>query len=164
MLNDVRLAVLLLLWICGTTAPIAVAASGNLPDADGRAVIQYLNQSDYHSWQYWPGKEPFYPGRFPHGSLLTTYVSAGSYRAIKAKGGSIPAGEFVVKENFNAEKQLIAISVMYKLAGYNAAGGDWFWLKYLSDGTIQAEGKVSGCIGCHAAVKNNDWLFIAPLK
>jgi hypothetical protein len=53
---------------------------------------------------------------------------------------------------------------MYRQAGYNADGGDWFWLKYKPDGAILAEGKVGGCIGCHAAVQMNDWLFTGPVK
>jgi hypothetical protein len=159
-------AVTLLMVLAFTVEAMSAQSSGSdkLPGADGREVVGYLNQSEYHTWQPWPGKGAFYPGRFPHGSLLTTYVSKGAYQAVENKAGRIPPGQFIVKENFSSEKELIAINVMYKLAGYNAEGGDWFWLKYLPDGTIQAEGKVGGCIGCHAAVKNNDWLFIGPLK
>lgn len=160
------LIVTLLMAVLFTADGISGQAPGGdrLPGADGREVVAYLIQANYHSWPLWPGKEAFYPGRFPHGSFLTTYVSKGAYQAVERKSGRIPAGQFIVKENFNFEKQLVAINVMYKLTGYNAEGGDWFWLKYLPEGTIQAEGKVGGCIGCHAAVKSNDWLFIGPLK
>ena len=85
-------------------------------------------------------------------------------RRLRAKLGTFLLGEFVVKENYSPDKNLAAVTVMYKQTGYNAEGGDWFWLKYASDGTIQKEGKVGGCIGCHAAVKSNDWLFIGPVK
>lgn len=139
-------------------------AAADRPAASGKDVIYYLNQNDYQSWQLWPGKTKLYPGRHPHGALLTTYVSAGAFKAIEGKSGNIPAGEFIVKENFTPDKALAAVTVMYKLAGYNPEGGDWFWLKYAADGTIQKEGKVGGCIGCHAAVKTNDWLFIGPVK
>jgi hypothetical protein len=156
---------LVLVFVLTVYAIAAQQLSGDkLPAADGKAVIAYLNEARYQSWQFWPGKPKFYPGRFPHGSLLTTYVSEGTYRAVQDKVGRIPSGGFVVKENYTPEKQLVAITVMYKLAGYNAEGGDWFWLKDLPDGSIQAEGKVGGCIGCHAAVKGNDWLFIGPVK
>ena len=138
--------------------------AADLPTATGQDVINYLSEVNYQGWQLWPGKTKFYEGRHPHGSLLTTYVSKGAYQAIEGKAGSIPSGDFVVKENYTAEKKLAAVTVMYKQAGYNAEGGDWFWLKYAPDGTIQKEGKVGGCIGCHAAVKSNDWLFIGPVK
>jgi hypothetical protein len=158
------LALLLVIALTGYTSAAQQFSGDKLPETNGKAVIAYLNESGYQGWQLWPGKSKFYPGRFPHGSLLTTYVSKGTYRAVQAKAGRIPAGEFVVKENYTPEKQLVAITVMYKQAGYNTEGGDWFWLKYLPDGTIQAEGKVGGCIGCHAAVRGNDWLFIGPVK
>jgi hypothetical protein len=143
--------------------------SGNLfaaalPAATGQDVINYLNEVNYRSWQLWPGKAELYKGTHPHGALLTTYVSKGAYRAVENKTGSIPTGEFVVKENYTPDKKLAAVTVMYKQTGYNAEAGDWFWLKYGPDGSIQKEGKVSGCIGCHAAVKSNDWLFIGPVK
>jgi hypothetical protein len=148
----------------------AVATAANhvpseqLPAPKGKEVVAYLNQVNYTSWQLWPGKAKLYEGRHPHGSFLTTYVSKGAYKAIEGKKGSIPAGEFVVKENYTPEKQLDVITVMYRQAGYNADGGDWFWLKYKLEGTIMAEGQVGGCIGCHAAVKDNDWLFTGPIR
>ena len=157
-------AVLLLFASVGVLTAAHHVAGGNLPAATGKDVISYLNQMEYQTWPLWPGKSKLYEGRHPHGSFLTTYVSKGAFQAIEDKAGSIPAGEFIVKENYTAEKTLDAITVMYKQADYNADGGDWFWLKYAPDGTIQKEGKVSGCIGCHAAVKNNDWLFIGPVK
>lgn len=135
-----------------------------LPAAVGQDVISYLNEANYHGWALWPGKTELYKGRHPHGAFLTTYVSKGAYQAIDKKAGCIPSGEFVVKENYDADKKLAAITVMYKLAGYNAEAGDWFWLKYDPDGSVQKEGKVGGCIGCHAAVKSNDWLFAGPVK
>jgi hypothetical protein len=158
------LALLLLIALTGYVSAAQPLSGDKPPETDGKAIIAFLQESGYQGWQLWPGKPKFYPGRFPHGSLLTTYVSKGAYRAVRGKAGSIPTGEFVVKENYTPDKQLIAITVMYKQAGYNAEGGDWFWLKALPDGTIQEEGKVGGCIGCHAAVKNNDWLFIGPVK
>jgi hypothetical protein len=73
-------------------------------------------------------------------------------------------GGVIVKDNYAPDKNLAAVTVMYKQAGYNAEGGDWFWLKFALDRTIQKDGKVGDCISCHAAIKNNDWLFIGPAK
>lgn len=150
---------LLVVFVCAVNLSAAP-----LPAAAGQDVISYLNEVNYHGWSLWPGKTELYKGRHPHGAFLTTYVSKGAYQAIDKKAGSIPNGEFVVKENYDADKKLAAITVMYKLAGYNAEAGDWFWLKYAPDGSVQKEGKVGGCIGCHAAVKSNDWLFAGPVK
>lgn len=47
--------------------------------------------------------------------------------------------------------------------GFSLAG-DWFWAKYTAAGKIEKEGKVSGCINCHSAVIDNDWIFTGPVK
>ena len=59
---------------------------------------------------------------------------------------------------------LAAITVMYKVKGYNPEGNDWFWVKYAADGKAQAEGKVQGCINCHGKKKDNDYIFIGSIK
>ena len=162
----VKLTFLFLSLVVASTAFAAHHMAGeNAPAADGKAVIEYLNQQKYQdNWQLWPGKSELYKGTHPHGAFLTTYVSAGAYKAIEEKAGGIPDGGFIVKENYSPEKKLAAVTVMYKKSGYNPEGGDWFWLKYAPDGKIEKEGKVGGCIGCHSAVQTNDWLFIGPLK
>lgn len=48
---------------------------------------------------------------------------------------------------------------MYKIAGYNPDGGDWYWAKYKADGTVEAAGQPKGCINCHRVQQDNDWLF-----
>ena len=48
---------------------------------------------------------------------------------------------------------------MYKVKGYNPAGGDWFWAKYDPEFNILAEGMVKGCLNCHGSAKANDYVF-----
>lgn len=135
------------------------------PAPDGKAVIDYITKDNpYQQWDLWPGKDKLYKGQHPHGAFLTTYVSPLALGAIEAKGGTMLDTSFVVKENYTPEKTLAAITVMYKKEGYNPEGGDWFWLKFTPDGSIEAEGKVAGCIGCHKSVEGNDWLFTGPIK
>jgi hypothetical protein len=112
----------------------------------------------------WPGKTALYKGTEPHGVLLTTYVNGAALKAIEGKKGSLPVGAIVAKENYMPDKKLAAITVMYKVKGYNPQAGDWFWVKYLPDGKIEAEGKVDMCIGCHGSKKENDYVFTGPLK
>jgi hypothetical protein len=135
------------------------------PAADGKAVIDYITKDNpYQKWDLWPGKGELYKGQHPHGAFLTTYVSPLALGAIEAKGGKMLDTSFIVKENYTPEKKLAAITVMYKKEGYNPEAGDWFWLKFSPAGTIEKEGKVAGCIGCHKSVEGNDWLFTGPLK
>ncbi len=159
-----------LLLVCLAIALTACAeeervAQPSAPEAEGAAVIQYITEVDpYQGWALWPDKGKLYEGKHPHGAFLTTYVSSGALPAITGKAGVIPDRAFVVKENYTPEKKLAAVTVMYKLKGYNPSGGDWYWLKYGADGTIEKQGMVEGCIGCHTAVKDNDWLFTGPVK
>lgn len=161
-----RYLVLLLVVLLGFVLSVGVMAMSHKghPETDGQAVIDYITKTDdYRQWSLWPGKGKLYKGQHPHGSLLTTYVSVEGIKTFEDKMATMPNGAIVVKENYTADKKLDAITVMYKSKGYNASGGDWFWLKYGPDGKIMKEGKVGGCIGCHASVMSNDWLFTGPL-
>lgn len=143
----------------------AMTAKKALPSADGKMVWEYLTKTNpYQDWELWPGKEKLYKGQHPHGAFLTTYVCKPAARAITEKAGKLPEGAMVVKENYSPEKTLAAITVMYRIKGYNPEAGDWYWAKYGADGTIQKEGKVDGCINCHNAAQANDWLFTGPVK
>jgi len=155
----------LLLLLIGAGAGTGLAAEGKVLAPEGKAVVGYLTKTvEYRSWPHWPGKGSLYQGQHPHGAFLTTYVNPEAAKAISARAGTLPDGAMVVKENYSADKQLAAITVMYRVKGYNPEGGDWFYLKYAPDGSIDKEGKVAGCIGCHAAVRGNDWLFTGPVK
>ncbi|RME36897.1 MAG: hypothetical protein D6794_07830, partial [Deltaproteobacteria bacterium] len=134
------------------------------PAPEGKAVWAYLKDAGYTSWPLFPGKDKLYQGRHPHGAWLTTYVSPDALAAIQAKKGMLPNGALVVKENYSPEKKLAAVTVMYRVAGYDSEAGDWFWAKYAPDGKVLKEGKVKGCIQCHQAVISNDWIFTGPVK
>jgi hypothetical protein len=130
-----------------------------LPGAEGAAVYSYITTvSKYQDWDLWPGKDKMYKGQPPHGAFLTTYINKAAKSAIDA-GKVTGAGAILVKENYSPEKKLAAVTVMYKVAGYNPDANDWFWAKYAADGKVQKEGKVEGCIKCHGAKKVNDYVF-----
>ncbi len=112
----------------------------------------------YQNWALWPGKGKLYKGKEPHGSLLTTYVNEVALDSIKKAQGMTDRA-MIVKENYDANKKLMAVTVMYKVKGYNPEGGDWFWAKYDPKMEIQAEGKVKECMDCHGTVKDNDYIF-----
>lgn len=136
-----------------------------LPAAEARAVIDYITETTpYQNWELWPGKGKLYKGQHPHGAFLTTYVNPAAAKALQQKSGQLPDGAIIVKENYTPEKTLAAVTVMYRKAGFNPSAGDYFWVKYLADGTIEKSGKVDGCINCHGTVKDNDWLFTGPIK
>ncbi len=117
----------------------------------------------YKTWELWPGKGKLYTGTKPHGALLTTYVNDIALKSLDKKKG-FSNNSIIVKENYTPEKKLAAVTVMYKIKGYDPAGGDWFWAKYDPNFEILAEGKVKGCIACHGTAKDNDYVFTGKVK
>jgi hypothetical protein len=143
------------LWI----AALAWAGSG-MPATDGAALHKYITKtSPYTQWALWPGKGKLYKGTEPHGAFLTTYLNDKAAGGLKMRSEGMPIGSIIVKENYTPAKKLAALTVMYKTEGYNPDAGDWFWAKYAPDGTVQAEGKVAACIGCHQVAKARDYLM-----
>jgi len=134
------------------------------PGPDAAQLNEYINKSKpYTSWQLWPGKGKFYAGKEPHGSLLTTYVNETAHYSVKGRKG-MADGSIIVKENYTAAKKFVALTVMYKLKGYNPAGGNWFWAKYGQDGKAIASGKVDACLKCHGEKKDNDFIWTGEVK
>lgn len=150
--------VLSVLAACGAGSPA-------LPDTSGSAVDSYLDEIDYREqWELWPGKGELYQGVEPHGLLLTTYANEAALKAVNDKSGAMPEGAMIVKENYMPDGNYDSATVMYKVSDYNPDHNDWFFAKYGSDGTIQAEGRVEGCQACHSSVKDNDYIFTSPLQ
>jgi len=136
-----------------------------MPAADGATLWNYISDTKpYTGWALWPGKGKLYKGQEPHGILLTTYITKDAKKVIKGKKGMFKNGAIIVKENYMPDKTLDAITVMYKVKGFNPDAGDWFWAKYTPGGTVQAEGKPQGCINCHGVKKANDWVYTGEIK
>ncbi len=117
-----------------------------------------------------------YTGQHPHGAILDTIDGS-----VKVKGHT---GQVIVKRNYggdgvskktvsdNPGKYLKAITVMFKReSGYDSDNRDWFWAKYLPDGSLDknpkgmqlagrvAKGAAAGCIACHKAAPGGDYVF-----
>ncbi|MFP7570018.1 cytochrome P460 family protein [Marivita sp. S2033] len=117
-----------------------------------------------------------YEGTDPHGMMLETF-----YTTAEVDGHS---GPLVIKRNYgpegvsvdevlgNPDQHLDAVTIMFKReAGYDAENGDWFWAKYLPDGSLDknpaglqlagrvAKGTDAGCIACHSGAAGEDYLF-----
>lgn len=145
-------------------APAPAQMQAARPDTTAGALWAHLEQADYRTWPLWPGKATLYTGTEPHGMLLTTYLNGAALDAVTNKAGRMPAGAVIVKENYMPDSTLAAITIMYKAPGYNSQVGDWFFMKRLADGTVEASGRVAGCQGCHASKAANDYLFTGSLS
>jgi hypothetical protein len=165
----IMMAAALILTFAGLSLAIHIGSEGT---DEGRGELlngpnlwKYITvDKPYTKWNLWPGKGKMYEGTEPHGALLTVYVTKGARQAIEKKKGKIANAAIIVKENYKPDKTLAAITVMYKGKGYNPEAGDWFWAKYNPDGSVDKEGKVAGCIKCHSAKADNDWVFTGDIK
>jgi len=115
-----------------------------------------------------------YEGVAPHGMMLETFYTTATV------GGH--TGDLLVKRNYGPEgvtedevlndpgKHLGAVTVMFRREkGYDSDNQDWFWAKFLPDGSLDknpkgmqlagrvAKGAEKGCIACHS--NEDDYVF-----
>jgi hypothetical protein len=151
------------------TVAIAVEQVADVPATDEDMAIaaelwQTMQDEDYREqWATVPGKGTFYQGQPPHGALLSTFLNALAAEAMNAQADEMPDGAVIVKENYTADQVLINATVMLKRAAYDPDHNDWFWAAFTPEGEIAMAGQAAMCIGCHAAVRSNDYIFTFPL-
>lgn len=118
-----------------------------------------------------------YEGIEPHGLMLETFFTEGTVAdhtgTLIVKRNYGPAGVSAEEVQMDPEGHLASITVMFRReAGYDPENQDWFWGKYLPDGTLDqnpagmrlagrvAKGADVGCIACHSGSEN--YLFTNP--
>ena len=116
----------------------------------------------YNSWPALPGHEGVVVSEAPHGGFVSLHIND----TAGADTTNFAMGSIIVKNNYADEmgNTLEAVTVMERREGFNAEGGNWFWAKYLPDGTLDESGMgiplagaVTGCVNCHSA--ESDWVF-----
>lgn len=81
---------------------------------------------------------------------MKKYINPIAQKGLDNAAQELPTGSIVVKENYMPDKKLAAVTVMYKAPGdYNEENANWFWLKRLANGEVEAAGKVESCQVCH---------------
>ncbi|MEZ4711780.1 MAG: cytochrome P460 family protein [Caldilineaceae bacterium] len=151
-----------------TTAPDAEPTAAAAEDEAYAANLwQRLQEEGYSAnWSTVPGKGTLYPGQPPHGAWLTTYLNDRALEALETQPGAMPNGAVIIKENYRSDESLASVTVMEKRAGYAPAYNDWYYARYGPDGSVQGGGQIASCMGCHAAVRSNDYVFtfvVAPV-
>jgi len=119
-----------------------------------------------------------YKGMHPHGAILDTVELSvtvdGSRQPVIIKRNYGGAGVSIDAVNDNPNKWLAAVTVMYRIPGYDPKANDWFWAKYLPDGSLdktptgmklagqvaRTGDEVGGCIGCHSSAPGDDFVFL----
>lgn len=138
------------------------------PDEFYASFWKHLNKPEipYKKWESLPGKKQLREGAVLHGVFVRTYANKTAAGDPKA----LPYGSILVTENYEKDKKTLRdITVMYRSKGTDPQHGDWYWLKYLPDGTIARTpekegkkaiaGKVSSCIECHAKARGKDLVY-----
>jgi hypothetical protein len=143
-------------------AVYGIPAFAEMPGPDAASLWNYITkESPYKDWGFWPDHQGMQPGRAPHGPLHKVFVND---KALGSRKAPVQFGAIEVKESYNKDRELKAITVMYKIRDYNPDGGDWFWAKYGPDGKADAAGKLQGCIGCHGSGAKNDYILVHEFK
>jgi len=137
---------------------MVTSAMAKMPGPDPDELWEYITEtSPYTQWKFWDDHQGMLEGRAPHGPFHKVYVNDKAYNS---PAFPLADGAIEVKENYNKKKKLAAITVMYKVKGYNPKAGDWFWVKYSPRGKAKPYGKLKGCISCHGAYEGNDFVTV----
>jgi hypothetical protein len=181
-----RTPIAITLCLAGTALIVASLQSPALPQGSGssraappratrpptpeefyQSFWKHLNKQDapYKKWGSLPGKTGVREGTEAHGDFLQTLAN----KTAMDKPDTLPYGSILVTENYDKDKKLKDISVMYRSKGADPQHGDWYWLKYRPDGSIARTsekegqkaiaGKVASCVECHSKAEGKDLVY-----
>lgn len=173
-MRPTALRALLLAGFSLVSAAVWAVPFGDKPDVEFAAKLWRALEKGH-----FVGKKAIYTrpyiGQHPHGQVLDTIDGR-----LKVGGETATV---IVKRNYSGEgvstravannpgKYLKAVTVMYKRTGYDPENGDWFWVKYGADGSLESDAKGrklagrvgkdahKGCIACHRAAPGGDFVF-----
>lgn len=125
-------------------------------------------QSPYTKWETLP---PGNAERRPvdeqtHGPNPKVYANPAAIQDAK----SPPVGSILVIEDYSADgKTRNSVSIMYRVKGTDPEHSDWYWMRYLPNGSLATidgtpggkpmAGKVMSCIDCHEKAAGKDLVF-----
>lgn len=162
MRKSVFLAVGILFLILACKKNEVKAAALTQEEISGSRLWKRISEeSDYKTYAQWPGHEGKKPGQSPHGVEHQIYINSPLLSALPVD--QAPEGSIIVKENYNASDEMVKVTAMVKVAGYDPEHNDWFWAAFSPDGTATAEGSPEGCISCHSGMQSNDYVIVHPL-
>lgn len=117
-----------------------------------------------------------YEGTEPHGAILQTFWTemevGGQQGLVVVKRNFAPAGITIDEVANNPAENLDSVTVMFQREeGYAPDSGNWFWAKYLPDGSLDQTpegvalaGRAAGCISCHADAEGDDFLYTMDMQ
>lgn len=128
---------------------------------------RYINR-DKAPFSHWAMAEPTSSesNEDPHGTGGKTYFNDVAEKDRQALG----YGSIIVREEYGDDpKEPLSVSVMYRAKGTDPKNNDWYWLKFLPNGTVAKTppeasgrpiiGRVASCIECHKKAVGADLVF-----
>ncbi len=121
-----------------------------------------MQDNPYQQWAQFSDYQGTLPSALPHGPMSRVFINGVVESALEDFDGSLPDGSIIVKENVCTSPEVTeaALTVMWKVAGFDPNNNDWFWANMTPDGQIMAEGKVTACAACHGGARANDFVFV----
>lgn len=129
----------------------------------GAELFARISQEDpFQVWGQFPDRQGIVPSGLPHGPMSQVFINSVVETALDNFEGTLPDGSIIVKENVGTDASVTeaALTVMWKVAGFDPDNNDWFWANMTPEGQIVAEGKVADCAGCHSGARANDFVFV----
>jgi pathogenesis-related protein 1 len=138
-----------------------------MPEPEAEAVWKYISQENpFTDWTVWEDGKGLNDnaGTSSYSPNHRVYLNKQSLSKRKTLL-PLPNESMQVSYLRSPAGEPTAITVMYKVKGYNPVAGDWFWAKYSLTGEVQDAGKVERCISCHARkIPGNDYVASTSLK
>ncbi|MBD3289684.1 hypothetical protein GF337_12835 [candidate division KSB1 bacterium] len=178
MKNSLKAVVIFVAFLTFALSMILVSGDEKQMPFGGEKDVQFAEAAwqAMEGYENWPMKSGFLEGSSPHGKVVRLY-----YNMISVDGKPY---HVVIKDNFGGEGITIekaaespddyfgaATVMIQREEGYDPDNQNWFWAKYMADGSLDenargmkmagkvAKGMNVGCIACHADAKDNDFLF-----
>ena len=133
-----------------------------IPTDEERAMLLWTALNGFESWPQqapWTGVQPQADGS-PHGPYVQVWLNTlanDAYADVTAETSDFPAGSVLVKRLYDDAAGTMVkpeIFAMWKVEGFDAANGDWFWAKFDEAGNAEPYGAVGMCSGCHSTGKD----------
>ena len=118
--------------------------------------------ANYRDWETPAWLEGFQDTEHPLPAYVRYYVNGIGMQDID----ELAPGTIIVKEQFDEDQNLINLTVMKRIEGYNPEHGDWFWAIADTQGRWENAGRLnswytSACIDCHSrADAGGDYVWI----
>ena len=134
-----------------------------LPDAETRPTSQIL-PFDYQA-TYLPVRSCRFIRGHTSNYIVVRADGAEVAQLYNDATGPLPQGSVIVAEEYDRADctGLTGYTLMFKDApGYNAAAADWHWQRLNDQRDVLEDGRVQGCINCHAQCNRNDFTCSPP--